>query len=220
VTQPRLELLKTLGDSTRYAIYAELAGSAVPLSTSDVAERLGLHPNTVRPHLERMREVGLLEVTTEVRIGVGRPQHLYSPAEQAPSLGLEPPSFPLLARMLARLAAVAGIGADDAAEVGREQGGLDGVAALGADSCLEALVERLETIGFAPEVSAGDDDETAVIAFAHCPFRDLAQVYPDLVCGLHRGLVEGFVGAFDEGEVVDFHDLAHREPCQMSLLSR
>ena len=43
-----------------------------------------------------MRDVGLLDVTTEVRSGVGRPQHLYSLAAGAPSLGLEPPTFPLL----------------------------------------------------------------------------------------------------------------------------
>ena len=45
----RLDLLKTLGDNTRYAIYLELARSPRPLSTSDVAESLGLHANTVRP---------------------------------------------------------------------------------------------------------------------------------------------------------------------------
>ena len=32
---------------------------------SEVAESLDLHPNTVRPHLERMREVGLLEVEAD-----------------------------------------------------------------------------------------------------------------------------------------------------------
>ena len=58
----RLAVLKALGDNTRYAIYLELARSSVPLTTADVAESLDLHPNTVRPHLERMRDVGLLTV--------------------------------------------------------------------------------------------------------------------------------------------------------------
>ena len=71
---PRLDLLKALGDNTRYAIYLELARSPRPLATADVAETLGLHPNTVRPHLERMRDVGLLDVTTETGGGVGRPR--------------------------------------------------------------------------------------------------------------------------------------------------
>jgi predicted ArsR family transcriptional regulator len=220
VARPRLELLKALGDATRYDIYERLAASPTPLSTSELAEALGLHPNTVRPHLERLRDVGLLEVSTEVRVGVGRPQHLYALADQAPTLGLEPPPYPLLARMLARLAEVAGVTADEATEVGREQGEVDGTASLGAASCLEAVVERLEEVGFAAEVTAGEDDATAVIGFARCPFRDLAEAHPDLVCGLHRGLVLGFVGAFDEGEVADFHSLVHREPCQVTVVSR
>ena len=58
----RLELLKALGDNTRYAIYLEIARSASPRTTADIADLLGLHANTVRPHLERMRDVGLLDV--------------------------------------------------------------------------------------------------------------------------------------------------------------
>src|ERR671932_2039992 len=96
--QVRLAVLKALGDNTRYAIYLELARSQSPRSTADIAEILGLHPNTVRPHLERMRDVGLLEVEVDSRGSVGRPQHLYTLAPDAPSLGLEPPAFPLLAR--------------------------------------------------------------------------------------------------------------------------
>src|SRR5512135_1201516 len=122
MSDARLAILKALGDNTRYAIYLELARSPLPLATADIAETLELHPNTVRPHLERMREVGLLDVRTEVRSGVGRPQHLYSLAADAPSLGLEPPPFPLLSRMLLRLAASAGVSGDDAAAVGRSQG--------------------------------------------------------------------------------------------------
>jgi len=220
VEDTRLDLLKALGDDTRYAIYLELARSPRPLATAEVAETLGLHPNTVRPHLERMREVGLLEVETEVRSGVGRPQHLYSLAADAPSLGLEPPAYRLLASMLVRVAAAGGLGADDAVDVGREQGGVDAAAYQGAPSCLEALVAELDAVGFDPAVSGTDDGETAVIGFTRCPFRELAAEHPELVCSLHRGMVEGFVAAVAGGEVGEFHDLAHREPCQVTLLNR
>src|SRR5436305_6329165 len=117
---PRLDLLKALGDNTRYAIYLELARSPRPLATADIADTLGLHPNTVRPHLERMRDVGLLDVEIDSRGSVGRPQHRYALAADAPSLGLEAPAFPLLARMLAQAAAAAGISPDDAAAAGAE----------------------------------------------------------------------------------------------------
>ena len=152
---PRLELLKALGDNTRYAIYLELARSPMPLATAQIAESLHLHPNTVRPHLDRMREVGLLEVVTDAQGTVGRPQHRYSLAADAPSLGFDP----------------------------------------------ESVV----------------DEDGATIAFTRCPFRELAEANPDLVCSLHRGLVEGFVDGRGDGRVLEFHGLADRTPCQVEI---
>ena len=49
---PPRDVLRVLGDNTRYAIYLELARSPRPLGTAEIAEMLGLHPNTVRPHLK------------------------------------------------------------------------------------------------------------------------------------------------------------------------
>jgi predicted ArsR family transcriptional regulator len=212
---PRLDLLKALGDNTRYAIYLELARSPKALATADIADSLGLHVNTVRPHLERMRDVGLLDVQIDNRGAVGRPQHRYSLAADAPSLGLEPPTFALLARMLLRAAGLSGTGADDAADAGREQGRSDGAKAIGRP-CVEALVGELDRLGFDPAV--GDGDGVATVAFAHCPFRELAEANPDLVCSLHRGLVEGFVETVGGAEVVDFRTLVDRDPCQVELV--
>ena len=210
----RLAVLKALGDNTRYAIYLELARSAVARSTAEVATTLDLHPNTVRPHLERMRDVGLLVVESEAGGGVGRPQHLYSLAPDAPSLGLEPPSFTLLARMLLHLAAAVGAGSDDAADAGRAQGRDDAQGWAGR-TCLAALTGQLAVLGFDPAVVEGD--RSATVAFAHCPFRELAEVRPDLVCNLHRGMVEGLVGAFPGADVTSFRSLADRDPCQVDL---
>ena len=211
---PRLEILKALGDNTRYAIYLELARATSPLATAEIAEHLDLHPNTVRPHLERMREVGLLDVVSDPRGTVGRPQHRYLLAPDAPALGFEPPAFPVLARMLLRLAAAARLPSADAVEAGREHG----AAAAGRYdrrvSCEDALVAELAVLGFDP-AEVRDEDGTT-IAFTHCPFRELAEANPELVCSLHRGLVQGFVEA-RRGQVVDFHDLADRTPCQVEI---
>jgi len=213
---PRLAVLKALGDNTRYAIYLELARSARPLATAEIAETLDLHPNTVRPHLERMRDVGLLAVETEPRGTVGRPQHRYTLAPDAPSLGLEPATFPLLAGMLAQVAQAAGLGTEEAVEAGRDQGAADAARARPGASCLDALVARLAALGFDPAVA--DDDGHATVAFTHCPFSALAEANPDLVCGLHRGLVEGFVEALGGGRVDAFHPLLDRTPCQVEVV--
>ena len=212
---PRLDLLKALGDNTRYAIYLELARAPKPLATADVAESLGLHVNTVRPHLERMRDVGLLDVQSDNRGAVGRPQHRYSLAADAPSLGIEPSAFPLLARMLLRAAALAGTGREEAADAGREQGRVDGARATGRP-CVDALARELDRLGFDP--ATVHDEGTATIAFAHCPFRDLAEANPDLVCSLHRGLVEGFVEVVGGADVSAFRTLVDRDPCRVELV--
>lgn len=215
MTTPRLELLKALGDNTRYAIYLELARAPKPLATAEIADTLDLHANTVRPHLERMRDVGLLEVTTDAQGSVGRPQHRYSLAPDAPSLGFEPPAFPLLARMLLRLAASADIPAADAVEAGREHGALDAVRPDRGGTCQQALTAELTALGFDPASVA--EDSSLTVAFTRCPFRELAEANPELVCSLHRGLVEGFVDARGDGTLVDFHDLADRNPCQVEI---
>lgn len=210
----RLDILKALGDNTRYAIYLELARAPSPRSTSQVSQTLDLHPNTVRPHLERMRDVGLLTVEVASGGGVGRPQHLYSIAPDAPSLGLEPPLFPRLASMLLAMAAAAGADRDEAVEAGRNQG-RDDSRRFGQDRpCIDALAAQLAEFGFDPEVALG---ETTTIGFAHCPFASLAEANPELVCGLHRGMVEGFVEAFADAAVLDFRNLVHRQPCQVEL---
>jgi predicted ArsR family transcriptional regulator len=220
-TQARLAVLKALGDNTRYAIYLELARSASPLSTIEIAETLGLHANTVRPHLERMREVGLLDVEVEARGSVGRPQHRYSLAADAPSLGLEPAAFPLLARLLVSAAAGAGIGGDDAAAASREQGRAMAARSMasrsGPGTCAQALTRALDELGFDP--ATADDGELSTIAFTHCPYRELAEAHPELVCHLHRGLVEGFVEEHGGAGVEQFGTVVDREPCQVVLSS-
>lgn len=218
---PQLDLLKALGDNTRYAIYLELARSARPLATADISESLDLHPNTVRPHLERMREAGLLEVEVGGRGDVGRPQHRYSIAANAPSLGFEPPTMPVLARMVLAMAARLQASADDAEAVGRSEGAVRARPYAQAPSTLEALVSDLDRLGFDPVVTdAADDPDAALVAFSHCPFAELAEQHPELVCGLHRGLVAGFVAQMGDAEIDEFCTLTSRTPCRVTVASR
>ncbi len=140
-----------------------------------------------------------MQVRTEQRRGVGRPQHLYALAPDAPALGLEPSAFPMLARLLLEAAAAGGLDPDDLADAGREQGEADARKWPVGTDALEALIVEQARLGFDPEVV--DLDHGAVMAFAHCPFRDLAEAHPDLVCQLHCGMVEGLVATLGGAEV-------------------
>ena len=211
-------MFKALGDNTRYAIYLELARAPKPLSTADIAESLDLHPNTVRPHLERMRDVGLLDVEIDNRGTVGRPQHRYSLAADAPSLGLEPSTFRMLARLLAGVAAAGGATPADAVALGREQGRAAAETFTSVDDCVTALVAELANLGFDPANVV--DGAATTIAFTHCPFRELAQAFPELVCNIHRGICEGFVERHGGAEITDFGTLLDRDPCRVDLAVR
>jgi predicted ArsR family transcriptional regulator len=217
---PSRDVLKALGDNTRYAIYLELARAARPLGTAEIAETLGLHANTVRPHLDRMRDAGLLDVTTDGRGDVGRPQHRFSLAADAPSLGLEPPTTPVLARMVLEMAERLHASATDAFAVGHSEGSSRAEQYPTFPSALEALVDDLDRLGFDPVVAESDTPDNAIVAFANCPFAAYAESHPDLVCGLHHGLVAGFLDTMGDAEVAQFCSLVHRTPCQVELTSR
>src|SRR6266540_2953427 len=92
-----LELHKALADDTRFRLYRYLGLAGHPTSVREMARRLSLHPNTLRPHLRRLEEVGL--VARDVRRGatVGRPQTLYTAVEQPATEGRD---YRLLAEIL------------------------------------------------------------------------------------------------------------------------
>jgi predicted ArsR family transcriptional regulator len=221
-----LPVFKALGDDTRFAIYQELGRSAAPLSASDLAERLSLHPNTVRPHLDRMREAGLVEVEPIHRGTVGRPQLRYSLAPGAPGLGFNPPAHTLLAGLLAALAEELGGDGLDAANLGRRWGTDAAGRRQSSRGCLAALVAELDRLGFDPvesELGGGGAQTRRVrVDFLHCPFRELAEAYPEMVCSLHRGIVEGVVAKSactgrPAGMVEDFRTLIDRDPCCVTV---
>jgi predicted ArsR family transcriptional regulator len=213
-----LAVLKALGDETRYAMYRELATSTAAMSAQELADRLGLHANTVRLHLERLREAGLVDVQPVHRGTVGRPQHLYFLAAGAPGLGFDPPAHALLAGLLAALAERMGAESLDAADTGRGWG-RDAGRRTRTRSCLRALEAELTRLGFEPAVEPADGEhEGGVrIEFLHCPFRELAEAYPELVCNLHRGLCEGVVDAVGGGSVEEFATLYDPEPCHVTV---
>ena len=214
-----LEVLKALGDETRYALYRELAGSTAPRSAGDLADALDLHANTVRLHLERLKDAGLVDVEVIHRGTVGRPQHRYSLAPGAPGLGFDPPAHVLLAGLLAALAETSGADATAARAAGRARGRRS-AGRTSSRTCLTVLAQELDRLGFEPAVDPEDPvGSTGVgagtrIEFLHCPFRELAEAYPELVCNLHRGICEGVAEA-GRGTVEQFSTLYEPDPCHV-----
>lgn len=215
-----LAVLKALADDTRYAVYRELTAATAPLSAQALAERIGVHANTVRLHLDRLRQVDLIAIKTVHRGTVGRPHYLYF--AQTTDLEIDKATAPtLLAGLLGTLAERVGATAADAIKTGKSWG-RETVARTRSTSCQSALASELDALGFEPEVGRGDGtSEGGVrIEFLHCPFRELAEAYPELVCNLHRGLCEGVVAQVGGGKVLEFATLYDPEPCHVTIATQ
>lgn len=52
---------------------------------------------------------------------------------------------------------------------------------------MTTVVRLLGDIGFAPELSP----DRMAISLHRCPFRELAERHPDVVCGAHLGMIQG-----------------------------
>jgi len=193
--QPALEVHKALADDTRFRLYRYLNLTGRPTSVQELARRLSLHPNTLRPHLRRLEEVGL--VGREIRKGasVGRPQTLYAAVEQAPAES----DHRLLAEILA--GTIGSKRSLDAVERQAEEwgaylvglGGPKPGVRLPAGRNLAILRDAMARAGFDPRFRR-TGPAAVEVTLRDCPFRDLVDEHRDLVCTVHRGLIAGMLG--------------------------
>ena len=76
---------------------------------------------------------------------------------------------------------------------------------------MKALAGEMDRLGFEPETRA-PVGKTSDMAFTHCPFRELAEAYPELVCNLHRGISEGIVAEVGGGSSRGVRDVVRPGP--------
>ena len=183
----------------RRAVLDALRASAAPLGVTEVAERLAVHPNTVRFHLDALVADGRVERTLESPSGPGRPRTVHSARRGMDRGGAR--GYRLLARMLlSRLATPTGAagasGTPEAVtETGRDWGRhmVEQPLSSGPPSAEEAvgrLTAMLADLGFDPQ-PAGTAGGGELIRLRHCPFLELAEEYGRIVCPLHLGLMQG-----------------------------
>jgi len=193
-----IEVHKALAEDTRYRLYRYLRLSGRPVAVRELATRLRLHPNTLRPHLRRLEEVGLVaHDTPRTTASVGRPQTVYVAVDVEPQEGRD---HKLLADILAGLLTTSKQ-RDRAEELARDWGAyLMGrtVPRPGARRSpgihLAALQDAMARAGFEPRFRR-TGSRSVEISLRECPFRDLLDEHRDLVCAVHRGLLEGMLGA-------------------------
>lgn len=194
-----------------------LRSAGAPLRVREVARRTGVHANTARFHLDALVDAGLATREVLARTAPGRPSFGYAAAAQAPAAGQR--QYRLLAEMLSSL--IEGLLPDPgqaAAEAGREWGRYlteqpAPYQRITAAEAITRLLAVLAEVGFAPEAgphvatesspptapSAGlpAGPQTAAangsreVRLRRCPFREVAEHRPGVVCQLHLGLMQG-----------------------------
>lgn len=164
-----------------------------PLAVGEVAERVGLHPNTARFHLDALTQANLAQRHREERDMPGRPRWLYSAG------GAETPTGQRSYRLLAQiLTSYLSSRTEDPARSAREAGEAWGrylverpgpMRSTDVEEANRQLTEVLREIGFAPEPAPAEQPETVLLH--HCPFLEAAQEHQDVVCAVHLGLMRG-----------------------------
>jgi predicted ArsR family transcriptional regulator len=161
-----------------------------PMSITAIADRIAVHPNTVRFHLDRLVEDGLVERGEPRRRTPGRPPQLFQAVHGMDPTG--PRHYRLLAELLLSELANRPDPGTRAVEAGRAWGREARRSGPGdAAESLPALVDLLDELGFAPEARA----DGRSIGLRHCPFLELAEAGPRTVCYIHLGLMQGALEA-------------------------
>lgn len=208
--------------ATRAALLETLQDQPEPTSLPALVAKSGLHPNTVREHLDGLRRVGLVERTAARPSGRGRPGWLYTATPQSHE---DPrPEYAGLAAALAAVIArtspdperdARSAGADwgrrlahdtplDASQDRRQPGSTGG--AGDEEPARRTVTELFDDMGFAPE----PDHDATEVRLTRCPLLEAAHQQPDIVCSVHLGIAEGALetyGASTEGlELLPFHE--------------
>lgn len=177
------------GNGRRREVLAVLRAAEEPLSIVEVADRVGVHPNTARLHLDALEERGQVERTDPPARAVGRPALHY---RAVPGMDPEGPrSYRLLAEVLVDSLSAGGRTRERSLAAGRSFGRrlAAGSSSTGREGSIRRLVAMMDGVGFAPRrrTAAG---ETQVVLH-HCPFLELADDRRDVICPVHLGLMQG-----------------------------
>ena len=181
-----------LAQPTRARLFGVLSELRRPAGTQELAERVGLHPNGVRVHLERLRKEGLV-ARRRTRQARGRPRDTWSIAEDARPGGDSPSAYADLGRWLARVISPRTTSLRAVEATGREIG-RDLAPEDGACSAEEKMHASLVSLGFQPKRQV-DPQGALTYWLCNCPYRDAVRESQQIVCTLHRGMTRGLLDA-------------------------
>jgi len=197
------------GDS-RARIQQAIEGSVEPLTVDQIAELTGLHPNTIRGHLDVLLAGESISREPMDAHGRGRPRWLYRAAVPMTS----PYQFLAEALTMQLTQARDPEMAENAAE--RWAHALpDLPAAETPDEAVHEATAALRRLGFNATVSAVGD----AISVTACPYADLVNDNP-VICDIHTSLVSRLLKQTGQPVTVEAMDVWARPGMCVARLRR
>jgi predicted ArsR family transcriptional regulator len=194
------------------------------MTAAQLGRQLGLHPTTVRFHTDRLEAAGLVTSHLTTAFGVGRPRKVYAAAPVVAE-GDRVARLERLTRLLTESYESDLTPAQAGDQWARSH--VDRQADAPATSPgawlarLGRLVDVLDQWGYTVDLTTTDQGRSCRIDLTACPFRELARSHPDVVCGIHEGLLSGVLGQLGETEVeVTLRPFVGPDLCQAHVSTR
>jgi predicted ArsR family transcriptional regulator len=186
----------------RQAIVDFIKASDSPVTIATIADGLGIHPNTVRFHLDDLVARGQVERVPGESSGRGRPPHVFQARRGMDPDG--PRSYRLLAEIALGAIATGPDPTTQALTTGRAWGAFllgrpPSATAVTEEEAFGRLLELLAELGFAPERSSTG----TAIGLRNCPFLELVDSHAQILCPLHLGVMQGAMTVLTTGVTVD-----------------
>lgn len=209
-----------LDDPQRARLYDVVRGADEPVTREQAAREVGISRKLAAFHLDRLVEVGLLEVTFE-RLGprqIGRTPKRYRRSGAEVQVSIPERRYDFVGEVLVDAVEGARDGESPPAAAARtayERGRQVGEAArrernlgrLGPERGTAVLVDLLAELGFEPAVHGEQ------VVQRNCPFHHLAQRAPELVCGINLRFVEGVLAGLETPRLRAALDPAEHRCC-------
>jgi len=196
----QINAVAALNEPLRRGLYRFAVSQPEPVSRDQAAHELGISRELAAFHLDKLVDLGLLDVefrrlSGRQGPGAGRPAKLYRPSGRQLEVSFPKRRYDLAAHLLAK-AMESGEDAKPGGivEVARQFGeelGRDARKHLGrrpgSDRLLAQVATVLEGYGFEPVRSDGE------VTLRNCPFGSVAASSPQVVCGMNLAILEGVI---------------------------
>ena len=234
---PRASRRRAHLSTARARILDVLIDQPEPCTVSALSALTRQHPNTIREHLDGLVVQRLAVRESSPAHGRGRPAWLYSAVPEVGSDAGAREYAGLASTLAAQIARSSGQPRADSIQAGRMWGRdlvrrsraalrTDGVgppnaaAAHSAVAVRREVVALLEELGFAPS----SDARVSVVKLRRCPMLEAAHNYPDVVCGVHLGVVRGALAELgadaDHTNRTELQPFSEPGACRLDLLPR